>query len=288
MLLLMLSNAFAFVDPACLDDSGELIQEPALDETGQQNFLQNYPALSTSFSSIHAPVPHDPGTGSLGVEVFGIPPLDCSRRLVLGGSKTEDTNKTPAAPRFRLSFAMPQVGPAVVYGTVGYVPPVTVAGVRNVILSGEVGVGIPMDNGMSVGLRYHHTLQKTIGEIATPFEEDEEPYDDFYSAATLGVDGLVGMDLGKVEPYLSIGVQDVSTFFVIADDAYLANNTAPYVGMTTGLGAQATVMDKIQLGGEVHAALPSFDADKRAAGAAHIVTGRVRLAYVFGADGGAE
>ena len=282
-MLLFVSTALAFVDPACLDDSGNLIQEPALVEEGQANFLQNYPALSTSFSSIHAPVPHDPGTGSIGVEVFGIPPLDCSRRLVLSGTKTEDTNKTPAAPRFRLSFAMPQIGPAIVYGTVGYVPPVTVAGTRNVILSGEVGVGIPMESGASVGLRYHHTLQKTVGEIATPFNEGDPAYDDFYSAATLGADLLVGYDLGKVEPYLSVGIQDVSTFFVIADDAFLANNTAPYLGMTTGLGAQATVMEKVQLGGEVHAALPSFNADKRALGSAHVVTGRVLLAYVFGA-----
>ena len=42
MLLLMASQALASVDPACLDDSGELIEQPALEETGQQNFLQNY------------------------------------------------------------------------------------------------------------------------------------------------------------------------------------------------------------------------------------------------------
>ena len=284
MMMLLFSQAFAYVDPACLDDAGNLVEQPALDESGQQNFLQNYPALSTSFSSIHAPIPHEPGTGAIGVEVFGIPPLGCSRRLVLSGTKTEDTNKTPAAPRFRLSFAMPELGPAVVYGTLGYVPPLTVAGTRNVILSGEIGVGIPMDSGLAVGLRYHHTLQKTVGEIATPFDEGDEAYDDFYTAATLGIDGLVGYDLGKVQPYLSVGVQDVSSFFVVADTAHLANNTAPYVGMTTGLGAQATVREKVQLAGELHAALPSFSAEQRLAGSGHIVTGRVRLAYVFGHD----
>lgn len=282
MLLLMASQALASVDPACLDDSGELIEQPALEETGQQNFLQNYPALATSFSAVHAPVPHEPGTGAIGVEVLGIPPLSCSRRLVLDGEKTEDPNKTPAAPRFRLSFAMPELGPAVVYGTLGYVPPLPVAGTRNVILSGEIGVGIPMDSGLSVGLRYHHTLQKTVGEIAAPFDPEDPVYEDFYSAASLGLDGMVGYDLGRVEPYLSVGVQDVSTFFVVADDAYLANNTAPYVGMTTSLGAQATLRERIQLAGEFHAALPSFDAEKRALGAGHIYTGRVRLAYVLG------
>ncbi|MCP4806390.1 MAG: hypothetical protein GY913_22330 [Proteobacteria bacterium] len=282
MLLLALStNAHAFIDPACLDDNGDA-PEMRLEEEGQANFLQNYPALSTSFSAIHAPIPHDPGTGSIGVEVFGIPPLACDQRLVLGGTKTEDTNKTPAAPRFRLGFSMPEVGPAVIYGTLGYVPPMTVAGTRNVILSGEIGVGIPLESGLQLGARYHHTLQKTVGEIATPFIEGDPPYDDFYSAATLGLDLMAGYELEKVTPYVAVGVMDASTFFVVADDAYLANNTAPYVGMTGSVGAQALLKDKIELAGEFYTALPSFSAEQRALGSGHVYTGRVRVGLRFG------
>ena len=284
MLLIALlgAEAQAAIDPACQAADGTANTEMALDEEGQQNFLQNYPALSTSFSAIHAPVPHEPGTGSISVEVFGIPPLGCERRLVLGGTKTEDTNKTPAAPRFRLGFSMPQMGPAVVYGAVGYVPPVTVAGTRNVIVSGEIGVGIPMESGLQLGARYHHTLQKTIGEIATPFNEGDPAYDDFYSAATLGLDVMAGYEMETVTPYVAVGVMDASTFFVIGDTAHLANNTAPYVGMTASVGAQALLKERIELGGEFYTALPSFSAEQRALGSAHVYTGRVRAGLRFG------
>ncbi len=134
LLLLSTNSAFAYIDPACQDFVDEGGRQYFEDDQAQANFMANYFGLTTSYSGLHGAVPHDPGTGALGVELAGIPPLSCERRLVLGSTKTEDTNKTPAAPRLRLSFAMPKLGPAVVYGSVGYIPPVPFAGVRNVIL----------------------------------------------------------------------------------------------------------------------------------------------------------
>ncbi|MEL6342246.1 MAG: hypothetical protein AAFV53_03885, partial [Myxococcota bacterium] len=90
----------AAIDEACLDVAAE---GPPADysEEAQQTFLLNYFALATTFSPIHAPVPVEAGRGAVGLELAGIPPLSCRRRLVLDYTKTEDTNKTPVAPRFR-------------------------------------------------------------------------------------------------------------------------------------------------------------------------------------------
>ena len=40
-------------------------------------------------------------TERIGVGIGIIPPLGCGKRIVLQGTKTEDTNKSPAVPRLR-------------------------------------------------------------------------------------------------------------------------------------------------------------------------------------------
>ncbi len=282
LLLLFTSNALAYIDPACqdfVDEGGRQFYE---DDQAQANFMANYFGLTTSYSGLHGAVPHDPGSGAISFEAAGVPPLSCERRLVLGTTKTEDTNKTPVVPRLRLSFAMPKLGPAVVYGSVGYIPPVPFAGVRNVILSGEIGVGVPLDSGLELGVRYHHTMLKTVGEIATPFVQGDTAYDDFFLGSSLGADGVVSFHRDRLTPYLAVGVMDVSTFFLVGDDAYIADNTQPYVGMTTSLGLQARVMKKVDLAGELYSALPPFSAEARDLGAGRVYTGRLRVGYVFG------
>ncbi len=143
-------------------------------------------------------------------------------------------------------------------------------------------MGIPLESGLELGVRYHHTVLKTVGEIATPFIEGDTAYDDFFLGSTLGADALVSYRMDKLTPYLAVGVMDVSTFFLVGDDAYIADNTQPYVGMTTSLGVQARVKEKIDLAGEFYSALPPFSADARDLGAGRVYTGRLRVAYVFG------
>lgn len=264
MLLLMMTAAFASVDPACEGVTQKL------DDQGQQDFLMNYFALATTASPLHAPIPSEAGTGSIGVEILGIPPLSCEQRLVLNSTKTEDTNKAPIAPRPRMTFSFPELGPVTLYGGAGYVPPVTLFGTRNVIVSGELGAGMTVADKHQVGLRGHATLMKTVAEIATPFVDGDPAYDDFYSGSTFGVDAMYGLVTDKVTPYAAVGFTDVSTFFVIGDDAYLAVNEQPYFGLTASVGAQARVMDKLDLAGEFYTA-PGY-----------IYTGRLRVAYVLG------
>ncbi|MFT5583067.1 MAG: opacity protein-like surface antigen [Cognaticolwellia sp.] len=260
-MLLLAQPAAAQVAPECVG----AVQ--TFDDEGQQNFLQNYFALATTLSPTHGPIPAEGGHGSIGLDVLVIPPLSCEQRMVLGGAKTEDTNKAPMAPRPRMIFAFPEMGNVTIYGGAGYVPPVTLFGTRSVIMSGELGAGMRLGDTHSVGLRGHATLMKTVAEIATPFVEGSTPYDDFYSGSTFGVDLMYGFETEKFTPYLAVGFTDVSTFFVVGDDAYLAQNTDPYFGLTASAGVQAHVLEKIDLAAEFYTAPGA------------IYTGRVRVAY---------
>ena len=282
MLMILISSlSLAYVDEACretADTDGDGTAGPAPEgysEQGQQDFLLNFFSLATTFSPVHAPIPQAGGTGSAGLEVAIIPPLPCSRRLVLDYTKTEDTNKTPAAPRPRVSFSMPArdtgIGTVVPYGSFGYVPPITFAGTRNVIVSVEAGVGVSPNEGGGVqyGLRYHATLMKTVAEIATPFNEGDPEALDFYMGSTFGVDAMFGYRTKKWTPYAALGFTDVSTFFYIDDDGLVINNEDPYAGLAISAGTQWRMAEHWQSAGELYIA------------PGNIFTGRLRFSYLF-------
>ncbi len=281
-LLLLSSSAFAQVAPECADYAGP---PPAdYDEGVQQDFLQNYPALASTFSPLHAPVPHEPGHGSLGVDLNVMPPLGCEKRFALGHTKTEDTNVTPVVPQLSASMAFPAIGKFVPYIGLAYAPPVKVAGTTNVIISAEVGFGLLLGDAFQLGARYHATQHRTIGEIATPEEEGGLAFDDLYLANTLGVDLMAGYKLGIITPYASAGLTDVSTIFYIGDDGVVSNNMHPYFGPAFSLGADMLFVERIRVATELYSApggysLPndavtSVDAGKRYG---NITTARLRI-----------
>ena len=284
LLLALVTNGFAqAVNPAdqwknstdedCWDTAASMQADisngrGSYSEDAQQAFLMNYFALATSLSPLHSAVPLEGGQGSIGLELDFIPALGCHRRLVLGATKTEDTNKAPIAPRPRVLFQFKDLGPFKIYAGLSYVPPVTVFGTRNVIVGGEAGFGLQYDDGFEWGMRYHATLMKTIAEIATPFNKDTQPTElDFYMGSTFGIDLIVGYDLPQVDglkPYASLGFTDVSTFFYIGDNAHVTNNMDPYASVVGSLGAQYS-MDRLEFAGEFYTA-PGI-----------IYTGRVRM-----------
>ncbi len=281
MLIALSTLAFAQVAPECETAAASPPPDWYTDDVGQQNYLLNYFALSTTLSPTHPPVPTKPGHMSVGAELAIIPPLSCDRRLVLDRSKTEDTNKTPIAPRIRALFASPKMGDTVVYGGLAYIPPVTLLGTTNVIASGELGVGVQLDKGWQFGGRYHYTLMKTVAEIASPFDPADPAVMDFYSGSTFGLDAMFGRRFGDVDldgsekgkgstlvPYLALGFTDASTFFYIGDDGVVANNTDPFAGFTSSLGVQLTIK-KFETAGEFYMA-PGY-----------LYTGRLRFAYRF-------
>lgn len=288
LISLLLSSAYANIDPKCqsLADGGA----PAdYSEVAQNDFLLNYVSLASSFSAVHSPVPFQPGHGMVGVELAGVPPLGCDRRLVLSYTKTEDTNKTPVIPRPRVLVALPKVGPLVPYVGMAYLPPITLLGTRNVIVSGELGAGSAMESGLQLGGRFHYTVQKTVGEIAEPFVDGDPAYLDLYLGSTFGLDLSAGWDLGKITPYLSVGVLDVSTFFYIGDDNYIGNNYSPYFGPAISAGADGRIK-RLSWGAEFYTApknlntgdLAALEGDAAAAFApARIFTGRARVGLAF-------
>ena len=259
------------IDDACVDAAAG---GPPADysEDGQRSFLLNYFSLATTFSPLHGPVPSAAGHGHAGVELAGIPPLSCKRRLVLDYTKTEDTNKTPVAPRIRAHFSFPRIGERVTpYAGVGYVPPVPVLGTQNVIASGEFGFGVSAPDGMGWqwGARYHYTLMRTIAEIATPFEEGAGSFDDFYVGSTLGVDAMAGYALERWTPYAAVGFTDVYTFFYIGDSGVTPKNTDEFFGVVASAGTQWQATERLTASAEVYAA--PFT----------ILTGRIFLGWTF-------
>ncbi len=281
MLAVVWLAAFAYVDPKCED----YVLPDDYDEQAQQDFLANYVALATTLSAQHGPIPHTPGHGAIGVDLAVIPPLGCRRRLVLNGTKTEDTNKTPVAPRLRVGFAFPAIGKLRPYAGVAYIPPIPLLGTRNVIVSGELGVGVEVGDRLQLGGRYHFSLQKTVGEIATPFDIQDPAVDDLYLGSSFGFDLLVGLGLGVVTPYAAVGLTDVSTFFFIGDTTVVTNNLHPYFGPALSLGADALVKERIRIGGELYAAPggfsrpdPSVDVVGGFGRYGHLYTGRLRMA----------
>lgn len=246
LLLLLPSVAWATIDPKCT----AAIASPPADYNiiRQQDFVANYIALSLSNSPIHAPIPDAPGHGHIGVQLGVIPPLSCMQRYMLYAGvgpdgktptqtgKTEDTNKAPAAPKLTVGFTFPLVGGWAFYGSMEYLPPVPLLGVRNVVLGGEFGVGRKLGDHWSAGVRMNVETIKTVGDIATAFFATDPSIVDLYVASTMGFDAQLGYHAGPVRPYVMAGILDVSTFFYVGDDGVISNNMHPYLGPEFAVG----------------------------------------------------
>jgi hypothetical protein len=260
----LIGLALAQVDPSC----GALQQPPVCDgtndalcydETTQADFLANYPALASTFSPLHAPVPHDAGKGSVGVDFQVIPPLSCGKRFVLDWTKTEDANKTPVLPRPTVSFAFQPIrGRIYPYGSFGFVPPVAIPDgdftVRTTLAAVEFGFGLYLSEDIQVGLRGHSTMMRTLGNVATAYEGETLEYDDLYIGSSSGVDVMLGLSGDTVTPYMSVGWVETQSFFWIGDDGFVSTNRHPYSGPAVALGGDALVMNQIRLVGEFYAA----------------------------------
>jgi hypothetical protein len=248
------STAFATgIDPRCADLAGS---KPAdYDEQQQQDFLANYYALGSSFSGVHAPIPHESGRGSIGVRLAGLPPLPCRRRFALDWTKTEDTNKSPVLPTIFGSYAFEPIAGVVPYVEAGFLAPVPVAGTRNLVFQAAAGVGGRIGERFQLGGRVHGSIQRTVGDIATPINEGDPVYDDLYLGSTLGVQVLAGYEVERVTPYVMVGLIDASTFFYVGDSSLAVNNLHPYLGPEVAVGADALfVDDRLRLGLEYYGA----------------------------------
>lgn len=283
--------ARAEVDPACAG----LARPADYDEQVQQDFQQNYFALTSSFSPVHGAVPHAPGRGMLGVSVSIMPPLSCAERFVLDWSKTEDVNKSPVLPRVVGSFSFPAIAKIVVpYAGLGLFPTIPFAGTRNLVISGEIGVGVMAHPFVDVGARFHTSMLRSYGDFATAFDPETQPVvEDVYTGSTWGVDAVVSfpIETGKhqISPFLAVGYLNASTFFFVGDTQVSINNLHPYGSVAFSVGLDTLIAEHFRLGAEfygapggysvVDPAAPNVDDATRYG---RLYTGRLRLGYEFG------
>ena len=280
-----IGTAWGQVDPGCLDLANE--GTPAdYDEQAQQDFLQNYYALATTLSANHGPVPHEAGRASVGLDLGAIPPLGCRRRLVLNYTKTENTNRSPVAPRLRVSVAGPAIGQMVPYIGAALLPPARLGRQATTLISFEAGVGFQFGERLQAGARFHATSHKTVGEISGPRRANDPEFNDLYTAQTLGADLSVGYRLDAAVPYASLGLTDASTYYYVGDDNVAVNNFHPYFGLVGSLGVDTLISSRVRLGGELYAAFGGYsrpddtvDSVKPANRYGRLATLRLRAAY---------
>jgi hypothetical protein len=240
------------IDPGCAEVAAA--GAPAdYDEQAQTDFLANYYALATTLSPMHAPIPHEGGHGALGVDLSLAPSPGCARRFVQEHTTTIDTNDSPILPRIRATYAFPRVGILRPYAGLAYLPPVPVGTRSTVVLGGELGAGIAVEQ-FQFGARFHASMFKTVGETWLPFLSDAPTVDDLFVASTLGVDLSMGVRVESFVPYLSVGWTDVSTYFYPGDEDAVLNNLHPYFGPVASLGADGIVLERLRVGGEFYAA----------------------------------
>lgn len=286
-LALLITTAWGQVSADC-----QIPKPEDYDEIVQQDFLQNYPALAMTFSPIHAPIPHEPGRGAIGMQLAVLPGLPCDKRMVLEWSKEEDAGFSPIIPRIHGSFAFPAIKDVVFpYAGLAYTPPVPIFGQRSAILSVEAGVGwrLKKEHPLRMSVRFHATTNKLIANVARAFRvPGEEPveYDDYYQANSFGFDAMGGWELPWFTPFVAVGFTDVSTFFYIADDGVVTNNYHPYAGLTFSVGLDGLVNNRFRWGAELYGApggysMPDNDVStsKGAPAYGHLYTARFRLAY---------
>jgi hypothetical protein len=270
---LAMVSGVAFAEP--LDENNPCFGErQKLDDLAQFDHMLNFFAAATTMSPLHGPMGGEEGQGRLGADIMVMPPLSCAQRIVFQdletgeGGKTEDTNKSPIVPRPHVSFAFPQVNGWQIYGTAAYIPPVPFAGTRNVYLGFEVGVGREVA-GLQAGARFHSSMLRAIGDIATKLNEDDPDLVDLYLASTFGVDVMIGKEWGSWTPYFAAGWTDVSTIFYVDDTGAMVNNSAPYYGPAFSLGTEAALHERIAFAAEIYSA-PGV-----------VFTGRLRAALNF-------
>ena len=245
LFLLLASPGFAQIAPEC-----EGVAVPAdYEESKQQAFMQNYFAASFLMTPMGPILPYEPGRAGIGLELGAIPPLSCEQRLVLGGTKTEDTNGVPVHPRPRLMMSLPDIGPVSSFAGLTVMPPIRSPFGTMLQAGAEAGVGWRSSFGLSLGLRAHLNFGRMRAEIATPFAEGDPAVDDLFFSSTLGGDLGAAYQLPWqgwqwLRPYLSVGIADVSTLFIIGDDAVLVENTDhPWWGPTFAAGTQTRFLD---------------------------------------------
>jgi hypothetical protein len=229
------------VDPECQN-----VAKPAgYNESVQQAFLLNQVSLAASWSGVHGPRPHPEGGSILGLQLSGIPPLDCDHRFAQNHTKTENTNISPVLPRLAATLSLPSsdwdLFPESIQPWVdlGVLPPVQVRGQHITAASGAMGLGASLGDRWLVGLSGHMTLMRVIGDTALKIEKEGADWRDLYIGSTTGLNGMVGWSQGgreDLQVFFRAGVLGSTANYWVGDDRVMIDNPYPYRGPELGLG----------------------------------------------------
>lgn len=217
--------AAGYVEEGCDADGDSRTDglDDALTTAAAQEWsIANTTALSMASSPLTSPAPYKLLRPSISLELNQFDSLKCTERTAYLGSshKTEDTNKTPIIPMFKVSLGLPFS-----YVSVFGLPPVPLFGVRTGVIGGEVGAGyrIPVI-GLKPGLRVHATGGQVVGDIAHALTEDEPAVADEYQFFNFGADVSLAWELQlpalDLAPYVGAGYLNVSSIFYVGDDGY--------------------------------------------------------------------
>jgi hypothetical protein len=238
------------------------------DEARQQAGLSNFFGIQFYLSPMAPIVPYEGHKAGVGMEFAYVPSLSCEERLALGGTKTEDTDVSPIAPRPRITVQLPDLGPdgfkLASYVGVSLMPPIPlpVLNVSLMSIGTEMAVAWRSAFGLGIGARGHLSMGKLRAEIAKPLNPDDPAYDD------VGFAWVMGGDLGLsyrfpwenfewLTLYSNGGLADLSTLVIVGDDLVLVQNVDyPWWGPTVSLGAQTLWWeDHIEAGLELSSAV---------------------------------
>lgn len=237
-LLLMNVSAFAQIAPECAG-----VEKPADYHEGKQRaYLQNYfiaALMPLPFVSSHS---SSAKKSTVGVDVSLVGRLSCQERLVLGGTKTENTSQAPIFPRLFAKGTLLSKDPLSLEIGATFLPPLPIPGLSIWHASSQATLSYEPITNVGLHLRGFISLLYLRSEIASPFDKNDPVKDDWFSFASIGGDltASFGMPFSArhaIYPFISFGIIKGASIFAIGDDSKaVPNEDYPLLGGTNFVG----------------------------------------------------
>jgi hypothetical protein len=264
--------SFAQIAPECI---GVKIP-PNYDEDQQRAFMQNY------FIALFMPLPFinwhpsDSIKSNAGFDISYVPKLSCQERLVIKGTKTENTDKGPVMPRIQVKKELFLWNKLSLSIGASFLPPLPIPGLSVWYASVQTALSYEPILGLALHLREFMNLAYINTEIVSPLQKDDPVKDDWFNFASIGSDltASFAVPLGesqKLYPYISFGIIKAASIFVVGIDKFaVLNEKYPLLALTNFMGLS------------YHAFHSKLQLTLSAGGAAGTaMTGHLQLAYGF-------